>query len=50
MENKAKKTVFKLPVDVDKFYEEEAKRKGIKPNAVKISVLVQYARENKLEY
>lgn len=49
MEKQPKKSVFKLPVDVEAFYEKEAERKGIKPNAIKISVLTEYARNNKIE-
>lgn len=49
MENLVKKTVIRLPEDAEAFYEAYAKRKGIKPNAIKIMALVQFARDNKIE-
>lgn len=42
-----KKTVLRLPEEVDEYYESEAKRMGIKANVLKTIILVQKIRNKK---
>lgn len=49
MEKQSKKTVLKLHPDIDDIYEKVAAQKGVKPNAIKIMALTEYARNNKIE-